>query len=518
MIEVSRDFETQCRATGQEIVSCLEVSWDDLGVPSDPRGDANWIDETAYLITDSGRISISPPGESLIPAGDIGQMDITLDNSTQRFSYRNASSPLVGYIDGDSGLIGKPIRLWRGFRFIDPISGNPTSEYVALFTGVIADWQESTDEGVVTLTCADWGWRIVQDKMSTALATNLLPNEWTQQIAAAVGITNTVLDVGIFRIPHLWMDDESAWEEIAAVWEADGGLAYFDAYGALHGENSLHWASAEYGSVMWTFRENEYRMVNNRIVGDALATKIVCEWSGRVVAPQVSLYELDRPKNIMPLRTESWTARYSQASTGAITLDPDDPYNDYYAQSMGGANLTSSISVSITNSYAQQCTVNVTNNSATHAAMLTFMRIRGYPLQGGPTEQTEASVASPAVSYERTRSIRGNPYIQIKSQATALVEMEAVRARKIHANFAVEGVMAVPQLELGDVVELQDLRAFGTGNTNVKCLVTGISWECSHDGGYTQRLSLWDIEGLSEYDDYFVIGTDMLGVYKRCYY
>lgn len=516
MQTVSAAFTTACTAVGQRAITYLEIVWDD----SDPdplsygRGVAPWTNETPYLISHDGNLSIAPPGEQLVAAGDIGRLSVELGNTDGRFSWRNILSPIYNYINGAAGLVGKPVRLWQGWRV-------PGSEYVCIFTGVIAAWEEDVMGMTVTLEVRDWGHRYLQNKASTTLYTDRRVDEWTAIMAAAAGITYTSLDVGIYPIPFVWMDDESYVSEIWDTWAADGGIAYFDQLGVLRGENVLHWLSGPHATSQWLFDEGEYQLVSASIDADALATKVIVEWSGRTIAPIVALYELDRYKLIMPGQTETWTARYQQATSQIATPDPNPPFSDYYAQTMGGANMTASLTLVISNAYAQQCTVSVTNNSTIQAARLTFLRIRGYPLLGGPTEQEEVVVSPAPLQYERVRSYRGNPYVQLQAQGRALADMAAVRCSVNRPVYNVDGVMAVPQLELGDRVTLRNLRAFGgdRNTTNdVDGLVLGIRWQGSAQDGFVQSLSIMDLSALALYNNYFIIGVDTLGGYKRTYY
>jgi len=512
MQTVSSEFAAAAASNTQQPISYLEISWNEDGDVTDARAAADWTDETAYMISHNGEISIEPPGENLVAAGDVGKLTIRLNNTTQRYSWQNEASPLNFYIDTATGLTGKPIRLWQGFRLA-------TDEYVCIFTGIINQWTEDTRAGEVEISCRDWGFRFLQDKRSTALATDKLPNEWTAEMCALAGITSVTSDVGIFRIPYCWMDDESVVEEIWQVWEADGGLAYFDQCGKLHGESALHWFTSANDVIRWNFNEGTYVNSDPEFNADAIATKVIVEWSGRRPGPATMVYQLERAREIMPGETISWTARYQNAVYRLFTPTPGDPYNDYWAEGYGGRNLTDQISVTLSDEYAQQCKITIKNNSTSAMVVVTFLQIRGFPLLGGPTEQEIALPPAKPFSFERTRSFRGNPYLQTENQGAALASLKAIQCARIHPTWRINDVLGIPHLELGDKVRFIDMRAQGTGNT-IDAIVISISWECSTERGFVQRLKVFDITSMMAYDyaDYFIIGEDILGEYKRAYY
>lgn len=511
---VSAAFTTASLSATQKIVSYLEIAWNDAVTVhvTDARGATGWTDESAYLRSHHGELCINPPGDSLVPSSETGKLTLVMLNNTLRYSWQNAASPLAAYIGGAVGPTGKPVRLWQGFIL------NDVATYVCIFTGIIARWQPSTSEAEVTLECLDWGYRFLQDKRSSAIIQDALPSTYIAAVAATAGIAFTSIDTGLFRIPFCWMDDESVTDEIWQTAEADGGIAYFDQLGKLRFENALHWTSATHTTPVITLDENYYQLSDPELNMDQIATKIIVEWSGRYIGAEKVLYALDASKIIMPLETETWTARFD--SPAAVISIPSNasPYRDYSAQTAGGADITHLLTPTLTATNAQQATVSVYNASATQAARLTVLKIRGLPLVGGPTEQEEALAPVPPYSFERVRSVRGNVYVQTQIQGKALAATLALRGQCVRPVYKLSNVLGIPQLELGDCVEFQDVRAQGAGNVK-QGVVVGLTWDGSTDVGFTQAISLMDTSSLSQYgDDYFIIGTSTLGGYKRAYY
>lgn len=511
MQAVSPTLTAACSALGQRPCFYAEFSWDDSGNIALGRGGAGWTNESSYLIRHTGGLRINPPGERLVPAGDVGRASVDLDNSTGRFSWKRTDGALYAYIGGATGLAGKPVRLYSGY-----ITANGP-EYVRVFTGMVEDWIEKAD-GTVTLNCRDWGYKYLQDKRSSLVYADMLPDEWITILAGFGGIpiSLTSLDVGIYQIPWVWLDDEPLTEEIWEAAGADGGLAWFNQNGVLVYKNPLAWSGQ---SSVWTFGDGTYEEPEPEIDIAPVATKIQVEWSGREASAEAEVYRMDRAKVILPHTSESWTARFGNAALTVRLPDYRDPYNDYYAVSGGGLDISDQLIVDLFNTAGQQTTVNITNNSTTQAARLISFRLRGQPLVGGPTEQAEA-LASPApFTFERLRSERGNSYCQTAAQGAALAQLLALRGRRVRPIYTLKNVPGVPQLELGDTVTFADRWSLGAGGS-VQAVVVEIAWEAY--GGFYQNLRLMDVTDLAEYTNYFVIGTSKLGGllsgYARAYY
>jgi hypothetical protein len=396
------------------------------------------------------------------------------------------------------------------------------AEYVCVFTGVVAGWRENPDF-TVAFEVRDWGWVYMQNRLDRSVERDQLANEWIETVATAAGIAagEMALDVGVFPIPFVWMDKEGAVDEIWTTAEADGGLALIDQTGKLRYWNPLHWIGSP---VVWTFGEDGYSLSEPDTDVRNLATEVTVEWSPRYEAVDADLYNLDEIRVLMPGETATWEARFRYAAVAVHALNPDGPYNDYYAVSAGGANLTDEVTITLLHSYGQSAEVQAVNNSATQAVRLTFLRIRGRPLVGGPNEEVTVTVTPAPLPFSWQRSLRsntsagqgpwsdrvnGNVYLQSKTQGQALAELLAVRCRRVRPIWSLRQVWGIPQLELGDRVQFVDTRSQGSGGP-VEALVIGLSWG---DGGagYIQTLRLLEIGDLAEYDDYFIIGVSSLG-------
>jgi hypothetical protein len=532
---VSPEFEAIAQGTGQRVITHVEISWDETGKLSDEYGASGWIDETQYLESHEGTMRIEPPGERLVAGGDIGNATVTLRNVNGRFSWRRVDSPLFGYLGGPVGPIGKPVRIWQGFAVdpdvIDPwtLSGDSSAlEMVRIFSGYTSGWSESTPSGTVSFSCRDAGWKFIQDKRSTTLYTDQTPEEWIQFIADLVDIETTELDTGLYTIPFVWLDDESAVEEIWQTAEADCGIAYFDELGTLRFENVLHWVGH---SVVWDFTEALYPDAEPEHDADDVATKIIIEWNTRSIGDWSEIYRLEGYKEVLPGKTIDWIARFNNAVAEIVDPpNPDKPYEDYRIETTGGL-ITSDVLVALEDVYAQQCKIKVTNNSTSRIGRVASLRLRGRPLFGGQNEQSEVLVTPKPFTFDRVRSIRGNPYVQTIEQAEALKNVLAIRCRAVRTTCTLNDVPGVPHLQLTDKVTFRDSHAYlggsivdpvtleeiGVAPDYMTGIVTQIRWRGGSQG-FRQTITLMDAADMSEYDSYYIIGQDPLGEHERCYY
>lgn len=506
-----------CNAAGQRPIVYVEFSWARTGSILAARGGTGWTDETARLERDRAQLAINPPGERLVAAGQVGAATVTLDNTTQRYSWRNPAAALyaqIGEANSPAGPVGVPARIWRGYV----TTSGP--EYLCVFTGVVAGWNERPD-GAVDFALRDWGWVYQQNKLSLAAAANQLPSAWIATVAAAGGIAanEMVLDVGILPIGYVWMDKESVVEEIWLAAEADGGLALFNQTGKLLYWNPLHWIGQ---AAVWTFGEGSYTLSEPETDASNVATEITVEWSPRVVGVAADVYTLEKPRDLMPGETAAWFARFTHAALEVFAPDLDQ--DDYFAASLGGADLSAELDVTLTAVYGQGAEVEVVNNSTSQSARLSWLRLRGRPLLGGPSEEVTVQASPAPLPFPRSRALRsntsagqgpwtdsvqGNVYMQSREQGAALAELLAIRCRRVRAIWTLSDAPGVPQLELGDRVVFYDTRSLGTGQA-VQGLVIGISWE-GGASGYMQQIRLMDVSDLAEYDNYFIIGTSVLG-------
>ena len=506
MQTVSAAFTNATQAQIRRVTTKITIAWQ-AGV---------WTDESVHLRSHTGTLRIAAPGDELIAPGDVGTATAVLHNPTvtgagRRFSWKNTAGPLAADIGGPFGLFGKAVRISVGFYVLPDL----TIELVTIFTGVIYDWQEDPQAHTLTLYLRDIGFKYLQDKISTLVQRDLRADAALTYLADQVSIPESlrVFDVASARIPFTWLDDESVLTEMWEIARSVGGRCFFDQLGRLHFETAAHWARQT--DITWTFSPTNFKTLRPTSNPDSLASTIVVEWAGRYIGLADEVYTLSETKWVAPGATISFEARFGNPLYAYAALDA----TDYKVISAGAVDLTSFVTITVPEAtrYAQRCTVTITNRHTTLAATLIYLRIRGYSLQGGPTEQATVDVTQFSMPFPRTRSVRGNMYVQTAVQAEALARILSASSGRLIPQWQFSGVPGVPQLELGDRVQFS---APDVMNTNRGGFVTEIAWSWAGDArsSFTQQITILDAEGLFAFSDYYVIGTTPLGEVGRAWH
>jgi hypothetical protein len=501
MQSVSSQFISSCGGVVRKPVAKVEVCWDGV----------HWTDESDYLISHTGTLRLNAPGADLIQPGDVDTATIRLKNPDGRYSVNRTDGPLYAYIGGPAKMTGVAIRLSQGFTY--RINGTPTPVYVTIFTGVIYEPTETPADGTVSLSCKDIGWVYLQQKKATTIHPNVSASGWIDYLASIAGMAHEdrTLDPSIFKIPWCWLDDESIVDEMWKAAQSEGGRVWFDQLGKLRYEGPAHWLTPPHTVSQWTFDESTYQTPQYQANPDDLATEIVVEWSGRLAGVASDIYNLDTFKIVKPGETITWEARYTQPAVETFT---PKALTDYWGSTPGGKNLTPSLVVTLSEVYAQHCTVTLTNNHPSMTATLSFFRLRGYPLMGGPSEQEKKQADPKPLPYDRSRSVRGNMYLQTLGQAKALNAFLVDRFKTLIPVWQISGVPGVPQLELGDRVTFKDAKSV-TGER--EGYVIEVGWDAT-TGSFNQNIKIIDAAALYPYDDFFIIGVTALGQYGRVWY
>lgn len=478
MQSVSANYTNAADALARNVAYKLEIKWDG----------SNWVDETAYLdLTFSGKLRIAAPADDLVPPGDIGSFEFKLMNHTGRFT--DAGSPIYSYISGPVGALNIETKM--------SVSMYP-SEWVTIFTGVIANWTPTDAIRQVSVTARDVGWKYLQYKMSTSVFKNKLTSEWITYLAASAGITNRTIDTGMYRIPYVWLDDESAVEEIWKVAQSEGGRVFFDQLGKLHFETITNWVSRM--SSLMTI--SVWDDISPSSDAESIVSKVICEYANRVPGSESVLYTLDTVRIIRPGETVDIEAKFNTPADRLI-VPVGTSAKDYYISSSAGYDMLASIVVSLPNIYGQRATIRVANTHTKLTAVIHKMQLRGNPIVGGTQEEAEVAAVSPTIT-NRVRTISGNTYVQSESQATSLATVMAERLKKLTLSYHVAGIPGRPQLELGDYITVAGRTKTVTG------WITEIAFHCE-DGQFVQDLDVLDSTGFFSYANYFVIGTTALG-------
>ena len=410
----------------RSVVAQVLVMWDGV----------NWSDESGRFVSCRGSQGLIAP-EQLIAGGrgQVGSCQITLSNADDRFSGRNAASPLFAH-------------LAAGGAYLRPVVVNVTIDGVQerLLTGVVRELSEQAATGrsaaTVSLDCRTRDELLLQDKRSTPLGDFLLASGTartedrhivalldlaglvdgvdfvSQAWAAAHPPTRPTIDAGVFPVRYVWLDDESVLDELWGLVAACCGWFYCDVWGVLHYHNVAGVTAAglarQYGPVT-TLELDEGQVAGLRLGWPTadLYGEVTVEVSPRSPGPLETVWEPDDVVVVQPGQSMTIWARLDCA----LAAQPELVWQAYTA---GGMAIGSGVSVSPT-WFCQRVKLAIVNTGS-RAAYLNVLRLEGQTLEGG--RSVEVSAASEQAFWAsrplRRRSVRGNVYVQQEYQARTL--------------------------------------------------------------------------------------------------
>lgn len=484
----------------------------------------DYVDESAYLVSASGDVRYAAPYSSLVGgAGITGQMQVTLDNGTGRFSPLYSSGALYANI-ASGGMYMRRCYL--------EVSINSGSDYYSVFHGVLKlpgaqspTWSETS---TVTLDVRSRDELLLNRRWSSTQSDfklyvdgpkteSELMDVWITDPDNGFTVDDLDLDTGLFKVAFPWMDDESLLEEMWLLASACGGRFYADNTGAFRYENMAAWqvetrstsSQATYTPASWQRLEFMYDDTD-------LYNEITVEASPRTIGNLDVIWENESTITIQPGQTEVLTARFDAPAYSITGIEHE-------ATDGGGTDLTSSVTITPTYK-AQRASLSIANG-ATRAAYLRMVRILGRPVIGGPEQEaTKTSAMDGANSaffggrIGRNRRLSGNPYVQTLPQAQALAQRVLDLSEYPRLTFMLTGTPGDPERALGDRITIDHSSIAGFMSSTTTCYVTAIRWMLDSNG-FSQDLEAVQTSNVFTYDgSYFVLGTHKPGDSRRVFY
>jgi len=504
MQSVSAGFTTASMAQSRKIAMRVYVLWDGV----------NWTDETnvngkSYVIDWSFSRKVDAPGNvSLVPPGSINVGSITFDNSTRRYSadFTGGDDSIRSYISGRKGMMGIGVRIDVGFY----VSG--AAEYIRVFNGYIYHGEPSGDSKFV-VNLRGLGFKILQNRINTTIEKDISVDGWISHLASVGGISSSDIDLDAspHTIPYAWCFDDSALQDAMIAAQATGGILYFTATGKLRYLTMATLSNKTSADI--TIDDSVYIRSRPIPSPDTLTDKVIVNYSPRVPAKPGVIYEMDERQTIPAGETKTF---YARLSTPAVSITTPEKITDYWITSIGGEVLNDDVTISTTK-YAQIVKIEITNNHSYLAAVIMFFRLRGQSLVGRQTKQLSKRTddTQPESDDIRVRSMRGNVYLQTDSMARSLLNWLAHR-HKYETKMWEITLPAIPQIEIGDLVQFSDARQSPTARSGYV-----VGYELSYKPAtrksktnsplLEQKLTLIDNENMFAKSDYFEIGVDSLG-------
>ena len=439
----------------------------------------------------------SRSGLPSLGAANPGQATITLSNEANWFSPGNAASLVATYADlVNNGMYRVPIRVWMGYY------EGAVAQTICSFTGEIESTAESESSGgkrTFRLQCHDISLPLRQTKISTSIYENYRIDALIAAYAALGGVTDIDLDAAMHYVRAGWLDEGNAWEEIAALAQADSGMVYCDELGNLVFRRATAWLERAHSmtSVLTLDRGKISASESNRNWRDCY-NKIAVEYAPRYPGAVTVTYQGQAPIIVPPGDSVTETCQLDYPCLSVITPVAG---TDFQAVSAAGVDLSSDISVSV-DADAQRVDLTFENDNDYHAVYIYDLKVRGRPVYGVSAQEVKAESALSLILGNKDYAVRSNLYLQSRAQADLKANMLRDWLQRPRRLLTYTGPWA-PWLQLGDRVTAQDSDA----GINEDCIMVGKNVSYSLGNMLTAKLTLLPVADLYAHDTYFQLGS-----------
>jgi len=481
----------------------IEVDWDD---------DGSYTEEATYLVTASGSNRLRNAVSGYVGRSQIDRASIVFDNTSNRFSTLLTGAALYSDTAG-----GKAYH--RNVRINVDVAGAGEQR---VFTGVIKIPKENTvapgQPQKIVFEARSREEEYLNRFRSTTQANfatyhddgkteSELISQWLTD--AGVTLADIEVDPGVFVIPWGWIDDESPIVDCWDLASAAGGVFYATQDGKFVYENASHWQLEPHDTVRETLTSTEFASLEMFYDDKELARSVISQISAREIDVAQVVYSIEAAFVIPPTETKTIKAQL-RAPLYELTAV------DLKATTSGGTNITSDQGIVRTDN-AQHLEFAITNNNATHDAIISRMDVSGRPVIGGINLEVTQNTTSTFWNNHTHRSKRlpSNVYVQTLPQGEMLATLFRDQLNEPRLMFRARNCVGDPGRRLGDRVTVSDSNLLTTARA---AFIIGIDWRLSAQGFY-QDLTLIDAQDLFEYDgNYATLDTDTLGGGKRIFY
>jgi len=492
----------------------LEISWDDQA----------WDLESDYLVSAGGTFQFRAPGDFIASGGgSLDQADIVLANVADRY---------LPYL-ANQYFYQKHVRL-----YVSTTVNGVATDMLKIFTGAINSARLNTPTGsagsMLTLSCtSEEGpflqrkYDLLQSRFKQFADSNITEADWIDVLLEGTPLTRpNPKDEGLINIPWLWADDESILEECWAVAAACGGIFYSDLDGWATYKNASSLAKDVTVPVETFARTGTagtytpYSSATLDLNQDELYSDVVVEVSTRHIDEEDLLWE-----------PEEYERLVVPAGGGKLTViatydDPVYQINNFEYEITTEMGTPFDIGAPTMVHYAQKSEITFTNSHAYYPALIRYFRVTGVPVTGRTAFEFKASSILPYWTdvipssggqlrrQRRTRSVRGNNYVQTQMQGQFLADLILAESEAPRPIISLNGVPGKQTRFIGDVVEVVDTRL----GVNFKGRILSLSWTLGTT--YEHSLTIQSFGTVYANAPYFVLNsTDQIGPSsKKMYY
>jgi len=511
---------TAAAATSRQVAIGVYIDFNDLGFGVSP---SLWTNITPYVKRLQGDHQATDWRKSLaaVGSGVSDEVTVTLRNPEEtspdtglRYSSSNEGSSLYEQI-GDGQINMKRAIVSIGFTY------GGTDYGTRQITGYIAGVGEQRRNRAITFTIRDRAMDAILTRTSSQLYKDQTAKTYMQTLAGllerdAVASADQLFDTGLVILPWMWLDDDSVWDEMSYVAEAQLGRIWFDKDGDLHLDDGTHFVKPSSNSYddattsQFTFTTANVQTIDGQYDRNSVFNDIIVEYQPRYVACDQVVYGATETIVIPPNsdKVQRCEFRYPVYDSSPGTSDTDLTVT-IAACTAGGTDITSDVSYALSSTgYATYAEVTLTNANTNYAAYVHQLDIRGRPLLSEQADKYQTENTTSIASYGRRTWRVHNPYITTARHAQLVGDFLLARHKDPIHVVRIGGARGVPWLEPGDRVTVTDSLA----GIDDEYFLSSIRWQFAPGAPYTMDLTAMKAADVFEYlDEYFIIGTSLYG-------
>lgn len=378
--------------------------------------------------------------------------DVLLDNITGRFTpNKNAT-------------IGTALEARRPFKISMGFIADGTDRLTQIIVGLTSSRPKpSKANKTVDIQIYDYITFIDNANLDAAIYENMRSDRIVEDILVSLGFGSSQyeLDTGINTIAFGWFDkDKSAGRRIRDICEAEEAHFYQDENGILRFENRDHYANYPHQTVQRTIDPSDIlsdeadestRIINRAII---IAKPRKVDDSTGVVWTSADIPSVPPSSSIT-----IWPAFYDdqggQNKLPVKEITTPASTTDYVANSQedgGGSDLTSDISIDVTN-FVESAKMVITNSNVSTTAYLTTLQLRGKAARVTQAIQAVSEDANSINKFEAQEYSYQNDLIQDRTIAQTIADnlknkyKDPLSRRRIR-------IPGIPHLQLKDLISV----------------------------------------------------------------
>jgi hypothetical protein len=456
-------FVNEINSVTRELSVRLEMQWDEI----------NWSDESDYFL--SGRANEKLAGS--LGEGIASTLDIEVDNTTERFTPDNSSSPIVDYLKPRVKIRVSIVVAGYAYR---------------MFTGYIKNIHPDSRSRICSLECFDNQVLVYNKRANGIVYEDFRTDQLMAELAELAELQDEqfVLDSGDQDVNFGYFEDRNVWPIMGEIAVAERGRVFFDRYGILTfwNRSRLHNRTPSFNITQedW-IKDLDYSVAEHEIK-NAVIVKAAPRYSAgiQVVWSSGNAEFLDPYSDTLvfvPSKTSQLAfLDLEDPCTTFIVPIPNIDYTANSAQDGSGNDLTDDIEITEFINYGNAVFLSVENKS-NEGAFLTKFQIRGNPAKVLKFIKVTATDQPSIEAYGRQEFELENHFITSEDAATQIADEELQRRREAINLFRID-IIGIPHLLTGDVISIEhrpsEFKDF---------LVQEMNWTLD-DGGFQQTLTL----------------------------